>query len=257
MAHRFFMTGMLTAMLLSTASSAHATWPAEMSVGNVQCHANFALEPYRGLLSEVAVLQQDLHDKLGVSVAREPIHLYLFHHQSVYKSYLNKYFPDVPYRRALFIKSRGPGMVFAHLNNEFAVDVRHESTHALLHATLPMVPLWLDEGLAEYFEVPREDRASGNPHQGTTKWNARLGLLGKIESLEELRELSDMGRGEYRNAWAWVHFMLHGPPEAREELVRFLADIEAHVPPGKLSRRLRVRIPNLDRAFAEHFQRWE
>jgi hypothetical protein len=243
--------------ILSLASPAQAQWPAEISAGNIRCHANFELEPYQELLTEIGALQEDLSEQLGVSPARESIHLYLFHHQSVYKSYLQKYFPEVPYRRALFMKSRGPGMVFAHLNEEFAVDVRHESTHALLHATLPMVPLWLDEGLAEYFEVPREQRAYANPHLGQTKWSARLGLLSKIEQLEQLRKLNDMGRTEYRNAWAWVHFMLHGPPAAHDELMRFLADIEAHVPPGKLSDRLRRRIPNLDRAMAEHFQTWQ
>ena len=233
-----------------------AAWPAEMASGNVRCHANFPLEPYRDLLDEVASLQLDITEQLGVSAAREPVHIYLFHHQTVYKSYLQKYFPEVPYRRALFVKSRGPGMVFAHLNEEFDVDLRHESTHALLHASLPMVPLWLDEGLAEYFEVSREQRKGGNPHLSQTKWNSRLGMISSMERLEQFRELDDMGRSEYRNAWAWVHFMLHGPPEARDELLRFLADIEAHVPPGKLSERLRRRIPDLDRAIAAHFQAW-
>jgi len=250
-------TAAIAIHLLAVGSSAHAQWPSEATAGNIHCHANFPLEPYRELLSEVAALQADLHEELGVSPAREPIHVYLLHNQAVYKQYLRKYFPDVPYRRALFIKSRGPGMVFAHVNQEFAVDVRHESTHALLHATLPMVPLWLDEGLAEYFEVPSDQRASGNPHLTQTRWNARLGLISSIQRLEKLRDLSEMGRGEYRNAWAWVHFMLHGPPKARDELIRFLADIEAHVPPGNLSRRLERRIPNLNRAINEHFQAWD
>ena len=52
------------------------------------------------------------------------------------------------------MKGRGPGKVFAYKSKALPVDVRHEGTHGLLHAALPMVPLWLDEGLAEYFEVP-------------------------------------------------------------------------------------------------------
>ena len=31
-------------------------------------------------------------------------------------------------------------------------------------AALPFVPLWLDEGFAEYFETPAADRASGSPY---------------------------------------------------------------------------------------------
>jgi hypothetical protein len=65
-----------------------------------------------------------------------------------------------------------------------------------------------------------------------------------------------MDEANYRGAWAWVHFMLHGPPEAREELVAFLADIHARTPPGLLSRRLERRLPGLDRRVADHFKSW-
>ena len=47
---------------------------------------------------------------------------------------------------------------------ELAVDLRHETTHAVLHGLLPMVPLWLDEGLAEYFEAPEANRLQRHPH---------------------------------------------------------------------------------------------
>ena len=52
----------------------------------------------------------------------------------------------------------------AYRNPEFGNDLRHECTHALLHAVLPAVPLWLDEGLAKYFEVQRASRAYGHPY---------------------------------------------------------------------------------------------
>jgi hypothetical protein len=66
-----------------------------------------------------------------------------------------------------------------------------------------------------------------------------------------------MGASEYRSAWAWTHFMLHGSPEARDELARYLGDIAAHAPPGELSDRLRRRIPDVERRFVTHFQEWE
>jgi len=132
--------------------------------------------------------------------------------------------------------------------------VRHECTHALLHAWLPSVPLWLDEGLAEYFEAPREQRAAENPHHATLKNMIRGGQMPQLVELEEITELADMGRDEYRDAWAWVHFALHGPPSARAELLRYLADLEAGGDPGRLSDRLRRKIPELDRRLAEHFR---
>ena len=246
------------ALFLGVGPSARAAnWPDEYLAGQFICHADFALAPYRGLLDSIPEHQRDLWQVLGIQPSREPIHLFLFQKKASYQTYIKHYFPDVPSRKALFIKGRGPGMVFAHIGDGFEEDVRHECTHALLNAALPVVPLWLDEGLAEYFEMPTEKCAYGNPHLAFVKWNARLGQVPRLESLERVGDLNEMGRTRYRQAWAWVHFMLHGPPEARDELRRFLADIQALTPPGQLSQRLRQRVPDLEQQFATHFKSWK
>ncbi len=204
----------------------------------------------------MAALQRDLMRTLGIEESREAVHLFLFSKKSTYQNYMKQYFPSIPYRRALFVKRRGPGMVFAYANRDFEIDVRHESTHALLHAVLTYVPLWLDEGLAEYFEVPPDKRAYDNPHLKVLKRELFFGITPKIETLEKIESLEKMGSSEYRKSWAWVHFMLHGPAAAHDELVRYFDDIENAVPPGKLSDRLRRRIPDLDRQLADHFKQW-
>jgi hypothetical protein len=245
--------------------AAESSWPDEKSAGPFLCHADFSLAEYTHLLDEMAQLQRDLVRTLGVEEPRELIHLFLFNRKSTYESYLLHYFPAVPTRRALYIKERGPGMVFAYRSDEFEVDVRHEGTHALLHADLTMVPLWLDEGLAEYFEAPYDQRAFDHPHLSEMKWQlSKVNLAARIKStspslerLESLRDLKQMGAAEYRQSWAWVHFMLHGSSDAQDELTRFLADIRAHTPPGRLSDRLRIRIPNLEQKFAEHLRHWK
>jgi len=66
-----------------------------------------------------------------------------------------------------------------------------------------------------------------------------------------------MGSSEYRSCWAWVHFMLHGPYLAHDELVRFLVDIQDGTPPGLLSQRLRGRVPELDPRLSAHFRAWK
>jgi len=234
-----------------------AEWPDEYQAGSFICHADFALTEHRSLLNSLPHLQRDLVTQVGIGASQEPIHLFLFQKKSTYQAYLKQYFPKVPSRKALFIKGRGPGMVFAYRGEDFETDVRHECTHALLNASLRMVPLWLDEGLAEYFEVPASKRASASPHLTYVRLGAQFAQVPKLESLEQLSDLSQMNRSKYRHAWAWVHFMLHGPREAREELSGYLADIQALTPPGQLSRRLRYRMPNLEQRFAEHFRRWK
>jgi hypothetical protein len=233
-----------------------AGWPDEYRAGQFVCHANFSLAAHHAMLDSMPAMQRDLDGALGIGQSAEVIHLFLFAQKSTYQGYVNQYFPGVPSRKALFIKERGPGMVFAYRGENFETDVRHECTHALLNAALPMVPLWLDEGLAEYFEVPKQQRRHGHPHETFVKWSTRLGQVPKLERLEGLRNLGQMGRSEYRHAWAWVHFMLNGPPEAGQELRRYLADIQALTPPGQLSRRLHAKIPNLERRFVEHFRSW-
>lgn len=242
------------ALLLAAVARAENRWPDERQAGPLLVHANFSLAQEETLLEELALLQQDLAGVLGAKQSKENVHLFLFHTKETYQAYLKQYFPRVPYRRALYIKARGPGMVFAFQGDEFAIDVRHETTHALLHAWLPSVPLWLDEGLAEYFEASRDERPAGNPHLATVQAMIRYGQFPRLEELEKLRTIDEMGRDEYRDAWAWTHFMLHGPREAGEELRRYLDDLAAGGEIGPLSERLRRRLPDLNRRMVDHFR---
>jgi hypothetical protein len=248
------LVGILAMLAMPAGAYSQSRWPDEREAGPFLCHADFSLARQQPLLDEMSQLQEDLVRTLGAREAREPVHLFLFQSRTTYQAYLKQYFPKVPYRRALYMKARGPGMVFAYQGADFEIDVRHESTHALLHAWLPSVPLWLDEGLAEYFEVPPEKRANDNPHLATVKALIDGGQLPRLEELEAIEELDQMGRDEYRDAWAWVHYMLHGPREARDELIRYLGELETGGDPGKLSDRLRRRIPDLNRRMAEHFR---
>jgi hypothetical protein len=204
-------------------------WPDEQFAGAFLCHADFSLANHKHLLDEMAQLQRDLVRTLAIDEPHERIHLFLFNQKSTYDAYLQKHFPDVPTRRALYIKEqRGPGMVFAYRSDEFEVAFDH-------------------------------------PHLSAMKWQlSKVNLAARIKSsspslerLEDLSDLKQMGAAEYRQSWAWVHFMLHGSPEAQEELIRFLSDIRAQTPPGKLSHRLRSRIPNLDERFADHLRQWK
>jgi hypothetical protein len=222
--------------------------------GPFVCRADFPLHAHEPIFGELAQIQQDLIHRLGIAPAQERIEVCLFRSRSSYDSYLKQWFPGVPYRRALYTKNKGPGVVLAYNSDQLHVDVRHECTHALLHASLPMVPLWLDEGLAEYYEVSPADRIYGNPHRKGLVWNLRFGQVPSLTRLEAKRELKEMGRSEYREAWAWVHFMLHGPPEARDELTRYLADIRDGTPPGQLSTRLKRRMSDPRGQLVRHFK---
>jgi hypothetical protein len=248
---------LLACCLWAHLARADERWADQRVSGRFTFHSEIRLDDRAPLLDEVGLLERDLVAWLGIGASREPVQVYLFARKTSYQQALRAYFPTATSRKAMYVKQRGPGMVLAYLNDDLAVDLRHEGTHALLHAVLPMVPLWLDEGLAEYFETARDDRAHGGPHLKFTRWSARLGTLPRIEDLEQIEKVDDMDDAAYRHSWAWVHFMLHGPAEARDELRRYLAEIEAGSPPGKLSERLRRRVPDLEQRFRSHFRGWQ
>jgi hypothetical protein len=120
-----------------------------------------------------------------------------------------------------------------------------------------MVPIWLDEGLAEYFEVPQTERAFDHPHFRTLRWNMRLGIIRTVSSLETKHDLEDMTATDYRFSWAWTHFMLHGPRAAYDELVRFFRDVRQGTPPGQLSSRLAAAVPDVENRMIAHFKHWQ
>ncbi len=232
-------------------------WADERTIGPFNCYADFSLEKYTPLLEAVAGLQQDLTKMLRVGKPQSPIEIYLFQDKKSYRRFTMHFFPKAPLRRAMFVKRRSQCMVFAFLSSQLAGDLRHECTHAMLHSSLPFVPIWLDEGLAEYFELSKRERVYDNPYLRQVKLRRWFGSATKIEQLERIRQPADMDSGEYRDSWAWVHFMLHGSEAAHDELVAFLADIANESPPGQLSERLHRRIPGLHQTFTQHLKTWK
>ena len=228
-------------------------WVDERTAGPFVCRSEFPLDEIARLVWDLRRLQAELIEQLGVSAAKEPIELYFFRKKSTYTAYLARHFPKAPSRRALYIKVGGLGKVFAFRAPTLEVDVRHECTHALLHAALPIVPLWLDEGLAGYFEVAPERQANNNPYQNDLRSASVLESLPKLEELEKKEAVVQMGRGEYRAAWAWVHFLLHDSAQSRAELLGYLTDLGNGATPEPLSQRIRLRFPNVGPRFASHF----
>lgn len=220
------------------------------------CRANFRLDDDRPLFDELARLSEDLRRQLRIRPSGEAVELYLFGDKGSYRDYIETKYPGAPLRRALFVKASGHGMVYAYRSRDFEIDLRHEATHALLHTALVGLPLWLDEGLAEYFETPAAERVYDPPHLASIRWNPWQ-TIAPLADLEAHQELDDLGRREYRDAWAWVHFCLHGPQEAQAELAQFLAELAEGKTAEPLSRRLARRLPGLDEQLARHLKTWK
>ncbi len=234
-------------------------WTDTRQVGPFVIQATFPLKPYEKLFNDLPELQRELIRTLGIAAAKDPIYVFLFSDDAQYRAFIQQRYPKVPYRPALFVLEGGSACVYTFHKYDLDVDLRHECTHALLHAALPVVPLWLDEGIAKYFEVSASRRAYDHPYfeDPKWKWTLRLGMVRSIESLERRDDLSQMDAADYRCSWAWVHFMMHGPPAAHQALVQYLACYQQSIPPGKLSVRLAEAVPNPTEQMIQHFKHWQ
>src|SRR6185295_4846704 len=67
-----------------------------------------------------------------------------------------------------------------------------------------------------------------------------------LDRLEGLEKVEEMQRPDYRESWAWVHFMLHGSPDARAVLLNYLQDLRTDPHPGPLHSRLQADSPDCD-----------
>ena len=237
--------------------------------GVVVVQSNFPLTEIKSILEEIKLLQRDLNLYMGVPAPKEKIELCLFRDENSYLKFLREVFPKAPRdRRALYIKLDGkPGTLLVQKTEEFDVDLRHEMTHAIIHASIRDVPIWLDEGLAKYFEVPIKDRAADNPYMKQIRWNTRFGAVPMLNRLEKLEHIGQMGAREYRDSWAWVHFMVHHSPQTHRLLAGYLqllatlpeqaaigdkSGSSVRIPP--LSLYLNDELDNPRESYREHFQ---
>ena len=229
-------------------------WVEERELQPYLIRSEFALRDVAELVSDLGDLQADIERLLSLKCEPTEIQIHLFRSRFTYTDYLSKRIPEGTKRQALFVQGTDAGRVYAYRHRGLDTDVRHETTHALLHSALPYVPLWLDEGLAEYFEVSPGQREKHHPHQAELKLAIRFGWKPTLEKLESQREMLEMSGKDYRDAWGVIHFILHGPPAAREALTAYLEEVQSGKAPTPLSQHLRRRIPNLDQKIIEHLK---
>jgi len=222
--------------------------------------SDFDLKQEKGLLDDLGQLRDRVSKTLQLPLSNATIQVYVFDDQDRYKAYLDKYQGKLPARRALFVRQqRGIRpledlLIYTYRTDRLAQDLRHESTHALLNSVIREVPLWLDEGLAEYFELPA-DRLGVNADHLRLLRNGAASFKPDLARLESLKNVQDMMLAEYREAWAWVHLMLHGKPEGRQALLAYVAQLRDGKSPGPLGPRLAEIYPDPNAALLQHLER--
>ena len=112
--------------------------------------------------------------------------------------------------------------------------IYHEYLHEVLANNYPDLPLWLNEGLAEYystFEVVGGVAKIGQPIPLHVVWLLRNALIPLPQLLAMGASARDYNEGDrrgvfYAESWALVHFLL-SKPERRQQTAELLRDLAA------------------------------
>jgi len=216
-------------------------------------HTDHPLENRQRILDDLAEERGYIAERLKLTAPTTPVHIYLFAQQATYHDHVHAKFPQFPTRRAIFVQADNQLSVYAHGGDHLVEDLRHEATHGFLHAATPNLPLWLDEGLAEFFEVGRGREGLHRAHvdyllgqQAVANWQPNL------ERLEKITEAPEMTQLDYAESWLWVHFLLESAGDKSPVLTAYLADLRSGTAENPLSVRLSRRVPDAVEQVTAH-----
>jgi hypothetical protein len=228
------------AATLTRPSVGYADWPYRAQAGPFLVAADAPVEGLDSLAEELLQLSERMQTDLAIPLRIERIRLYLFHDRELFEAFLLQNMPQLTprdiNRQGLFVLRGNTPVIVAMTGPELRRTLRHEFVHAVLNPSLPQLPLWLDEGLAMYYEVPDgsgwQERLADYLAQV-----ARTGWQPDLARLESLTRMQQMGLAEYAEAWSWTFLLMRGGPEYRERLRSYLAELRRGSKPRPLSER--------------------
>ena len=210
------------------------TLPAEsvLETGQLVVYSDFYIPSKHRLIDELNARRRDISDQLLLPSSNEPINVFVFETEEQYIEYMTREHPEFPKRRAFFVKNDTELKIFAWWGRRVGEDLRHEVTHGYLHSVVPNLPLWLDEGLAEYYETPRGTHGLNQSHVfllneafRRDEWEPDL------RRLEALNDPAQMTQLQYAECWLWIHLLLESenaqPKLLQDQLARLRMSAES------------------------------
>ena len=173
----------------------------------------------------------------------DPVEIYVLDDRNAFAHFLKFYYPELPPRRAFFLAQGSQRVVYTYSSPRLEEDLRHEATHALLRGSFGDLPLWLDEGLAEYFETDLAQPGAERERIDHFAEDLAGGWSPNLPRLESLSDIRQMTPRDYREAWAWVHLFLNGSDVGENDLAHVSLRVERR-PPTSFGSKRRGRATN-------------
>jgi len=175
----------------------------------LQIDADFDLKDQGRLLQEIRNLKMQMRDDLHIPFSNANIRVRIYGNEAEFEQFLADRFPQLRGRRALFVVDGQQYIVYAVWSEQILGDLRHELTHAYLNSSVGTLPLWLDEGLAEYYEVAG---VPGNLNREHLPWLtdglARGTWRPNLQRLSTVIRPEEMTHVDYAEAWLWIHSLM-------------------------------------------------
>ncbi len=220
---------LLTGILNLTSVAEGQSWVVQERCDAFSLMADYDVDA-QGIQTQLTGLASELNETLGVTSAGEPIQILLFESRKKYLAYVGSAVPASRDRRAVFVRKGRLTTIYCYRSDQTSNDLRHEMTHALLHQYLQFLPLWMDEGLAEYFEETPEQRPS-SARSKNIRWKSAVGWSPDLDRLERIAVAGEMNSTDYRDSWAICCYLLNESRETRALLRDYLQQIHnGHAP---------------------------
>lgn len=173
-----------------------------------------------------------------------PTYIFVFRNADAFRPYQRLY-KGKPLDSGGYFLSRELGnyvTIDAGQRGDERAIVYHEYLHYVLRNNYTSLPLWLNEGMAEYystFQVTDTEARIGLPIPEHVLWLRRNPLIPLTtlfavnQDSPEYNETSRRG-AFYSQSWALVHYLLSGSPERRQQASEYLRLAQAGESPAAL-----------------------
>jgi hypothetical protein len=229
------------------------SWPFTAQRGPFRFYSTIPIQHFETQIESLIALPKEIETALGIELAESPIDIVVLANEKEFDTYLHDRYPGLRHSSALFIQNRRSGLVLTWMHENWLVDSRHEVVHALLHAHRVALPLWLDEGLAEYFEHGL-NRPEHPVHASPLRAQLKFGRIADLELQERWPSNMELSSEQYRDAWGTVAFLMHHSDATRQEFQLYLSDLFSDRATGFLSYRIRRTVPRWRDAYLKHYQ---
>ena len=218
----------------------------ELHLGDFTLYSNAGESKARAIGQDLERLRDALAQLFPGQVLSSPVptSIFVFKDFFSFQPYVRSYDSQVVDKGGYFL-SRQLGnyvAISADQNGQERELVFHEYVHYLLRNNAATLPLWLHEGLAEYystFEAGKGEGRVGLPPAGHAQWLRQHELvpLPRIFAVDERSpEYNEWSRGGafYAESWLLVHYLISGNPDRRRQAGELLRLAQAGTPPERL-----------------------